>query len=84
MTDAVPPGPTRFQGVPSDVELGGRRSPDQNGFVTALAVRAFRQAGAPIPSKWLDLLESCRRGCRVRVLACRASSGMGAGSAVGR
>jgi hypothetical protein len=61
MTDAVPPGPTRFQGVPSDVELGGRRSPDQNGFVTALAVRAFRQTGAPIPSKWLDLLESCRR-----------------------
>lgn len=35
---------------------------DNNGFMTALAVRASRLAGRPVPGVWLDVLESCRVG----------------------
>lgn len=33
---------------------------DDNGFVTALAVRATRVAGGTVPGQWLDVLETCR------------------------
>lgn len=55
-----PPG--RLRGcVPSTVTLGGgRRLPDRNGFVTALAARALRRRGLPVPPAMLDVLAACR------------------------
>lgn len=55
-------GGTTFPGVASWAVLDGRPREDRNGFVTALAVRACRLAGGPVPAEWLDVLESCRRG----------------------
>ncbi len=39
----------------------GRCRADENGFVTALAVREQRLAGRTVPGGWLDVLEGCRR-----------------------
>ncbi len=46
--------------VPSDMQAGGQRRPDCNGFATALAVRARRWQGQPIPPAMLDVLVRCR------------------------
>ena len=50
--------------IPSTVvdrQGGGlRRRPDANGFVTALAARAWRTSGRVVPDAWLDVLQSCR------------------------
>ncbi len=49
-------------GVPSVVRWpDGRWVRDDNGFVTALAVRERRLAGHPVPGEWLDELDRCRR-----------------------
>jgi hypothetical protein len=49
-------------GVPSVVRWpDGRSAEDRNGFVTALAVRAYRRAGRSAPAEWLDVLAGCRR-----------------------
>jgi hypothetical protein len=46
--------------VTSEVTLRERKLPDLNGFVTALAARALRQAGVEVPGAMLDALERCR------------------------
>lgn len=39
---------------------GVRARRDKNGFVTALAARAWRLSGNEVPAVWLDTMESCR------------------------
>jgi hypothetical protein len=46
--------------VASTVTIGGRRVPDHNGFVTALAARALRLSGEPVPGALLDVMMRCR------------------------
>ena len=52
--------------VPSTVrdrQGGGLRlRRDSNGFISALAARAWRSGGGVVPGVWLDTLESCRAG----------------------
>jgi hypothetical protein len=46
--------------VPSTVSMRGSTIVDRNGFITALAVRALRLRGRPIPAAMLDALQRCR------------------------
>lgn len=46
--------------VPSVYEYRGLRCEDRNGFVGALAVRALRQQGRPVPDAMLRMLMRCR------------------------